>query len=103
MTKEKLGGNIILNGFDIDSAEKLIVKKMIGKYAEKIRNMADYQEILLTMQIHKEVKTEKYEIYGLVILSNGKAESTASGFNPFILVNEVMQKIIKEIEGKFKQ
>ncbi len=102
MAREKLGGNIVLSGFDIDNAEKIVIKKMVGKYAEKMRHFAEYQEILLTMKKNKENKTERYEINGLAVFDGGRAEASAEGFNPFILINEVMQKIIKETENKFK-
>ncbi len=103
MASEELGGNIILNGFDLDVQEKIIVKKMIGKYAEKIRDKIGYDKIQLTMQKHKEVKTEKYEIQGLVVFGKGRAVAEAEGFNPFMLIDEVMQKIIKEIGNKVKK
>jgi len=103
MVDEELGGNIILSGFDLDNQEKIIVKKMSGKYVEKIRNLAEYDELKLVMKSHLENKTKKYEVKGLVIFGGNKAESEAQGFNVFVLIDEVMQKIINEIERKVKK
>ena len=38
MEEQELGGNIALVGFNLDKGEMIVIKKMIGKYAEKIRH-----------------------------------------------------------------
>ncbi len=103
MVNEKLGGNIVISGFELDNHEKSIVRKIAGKYGEKIRNFTEYDELKLTMKSHLENKTKKYEVRGFVSFRGCEAEAKAEGFNIFVLIDEVMQKTIKEIENKIRK
>ena len=43
--EEKLGGNIVLSGFQLEPIEMIVVKKIVGTYTKKISEKTDYQEL----------------------------------------------------------
>ena len=59
MVERELGGNIVLVNFNLEEQEMIIVKKIVGNYAKKIRNYQDYQEIKLELKTHKKGKGEE--------------------------------------------
>lgn len=103
MTTEKVGGNIVFEKFDLDSEELVVAKKVVGKYAEKIKNFAEYDEIKLEMKSHSKDKKKHFELKGQVLLEAGKITSQSEGRNPFVLIDEVMGNILQEIEHKTKK
>ena len=101
MTEQELGGNIRLINFDeMDAQELILAKKIIGNYAKKIRNFKEYQELRIEIKNHSKGKANKFEVNGLLIFDGGNATSNAEGVNPFVLINEVLEKILNEIEHK---
>lgn len=100
MVTEELGGNILLEKFDLDEQEIVVAKKIIGKYAEKIRHVAEYDQIKLEMKVHQKAKNKHYEIKGHVESKVGKAVSEKQDSNPFVAIDEVMAKMLKEMEHK---
>lgn len=103
MEEQKLGGNIILSRFNLDKEEMIIVKKIVGKYAEKIRHFSDYQELKLEMKTHKKGRNKKFEIRALLTFGSEKATSEETGFNPFLLIDEILKKVLQEVEHKVKK
>lgn len=96
----ELGGNIILSNFELDGQEMVVAKKLVGNYASKIKNFHDYEQLKLEMKSSNKGKTKKYEIKGLLIFNGNRLSSEATGFNPFVLLDEVLGKLLKEIEHK---
>jgi ribosome-associated translation inhibitor RaiA len=103
MAEQELGGNIVLSNFEMDAQEMVIVKKMVGNYAKKIKNFHDYQELRLEMKTSAKGKTKKFEIKALLLYNGDRAASEATGFNPFVLINEVLEKILSEVKHKVKK
>lgn len=103
MVEQELGGNIVLSNFELDGQEMIIVKKIVGNYAKKIKNFHDYKELKLEMKTSNKGKTKKFEVKGMVIFNGNRATSEATGFNPFVLIDEVLGKILKEVQHKVKK
>ena len=103
MADLELGGNIVLSNFEMDSQEMVVIKKIVGNYAKKIKNFQDYQELKLEMKSSSKGKNKKFEINGLLVFAGDRASSKAVGFNPYMLINEVLDKLLKEAEHKTKK
>ena len=103
MVTEELGGNIVLDKFRLDPEEMVVAKKMIGKYAEKIQHITDYNELKLEMKSHLKGQNKHFEMKCHVLFDGGKAISEAEGINPFVMIDEVLQKIIQELQHKIKK
>lgn len=103
MVAEEIGGNIVFEKFDLDSDELLVAKKVVGKYAEKIRNFVEYNEIKLEMRSHLKATNKHFELKGHVLFNGNKVLSEAEGRNPFVLIDEVMAKMLQEVEHIVKK
>ena len=100
MADNELGANITLSNFDLDNQEIIVVKRLVGKYAEKIRYFQDYKELKLEMKTHLKGKNRHFEIKAMVAFGNEIANAEAQGVSPFVLVNEVLEKILSEVKHK---
>lgn len=100
MVKEEFEKNILFEKFDLESDEVIIAKKIVTKYADKMKNFVAYQKIKLEMKSHLKAKNKHFEVKGHVFWNGDEALSEAEGTNPFVLINEVMEKILHEIEHK---
>ncbi len=103
MVNQELGGNIVLSNFDLDEQEIIIAKKLIGNYAEKIRNFGDYEELKIEMKTHLKGKNKHFEIKALLLYNGNRASAEANNTNPFVAISEILEKILKEIEHKIKK
>lgn len=103
MAEQELGGNIVLSNFEMDGSEMIVIKKIVGNYAKKIKNLHDYEQLKLEMKSSDKGKTKKFEIKALLLYAGNRAASEATGYNPFVLIDEVLGKILKEIEHKIKK
>lgn len=103
MAETTLGGNIVLSGFDLDDQEMIVVKKLVGNYAKKIKNFHDYEELKLEMKVHDKGKTKKFEIKAFLLFNGNRATSETVGFNPFVLIDEVLGKVLREVQHKVKK
>ncbi len=100
MVTEDLGGNIKLVRFSLVDEEKIVAKKVIGRYAEKIRNISNYDELKLEMKVSDKRKSKKFEIKVHLLVDGKTLTSEREGFNFFVLLDEVMRKILAEAEHK---
>jgi len=103
MVTTELGGNIVLENFEIDNQEMIVVKKIIGNYAKKIRYFKEYQELKLEMKTHLKAKNRHFEVKALLTFDNGTASSESQGLNFFVLINEVLEKILQEVKNKIRK
>ena len=103
MNVQELGGNIVLENFELDSQEMVIVRKMVGKYAEKIHHFRDYESIRVNMKKHGKNHNEMFEIDALCTFDEMAVTSESSGRNPFVLINDVMKMLLREVEHKVKK
>lgn len=99
MADRELGGNIVLADFDLDEQEMIVIKKLVGNYAKRIRNFTDYEELKLELKSHQKNKDrKKYEIKANLVFKGNRANSEIDGLNPFIMIDKVMKKILAEVE-----
>ena len=103
MAEQTLGGNITLVDFNLDNQEMIILKKIIGNYAKKIRNITDYSELKIVMKTHKKTKAIKYEIKAKLAAGTSEANAETEGYNPFVAINEALRKIEGEIGHKIRK
>ena len=99
----ELGGNIILVGFkDLEPAKLIVVKKMVGTYAKKIAEKIELKELKLELkQTHSKGKKEekqKYEVKAKAKTDKKEYNSDTIQFNLFYALDEVLGKIIAQIE-----
>src|SRR3989338_1419173 len=92
---------ITLSGFrDIDSSSMALVNTAIRKHWRRMNELARKIENLhITLkQVHEREKSEKYEIHAK-LLDNGKVyNSKVTEHNLLIAIDEVLNKIINEID-----
>ena len=81
----------------------IVLKKLIGNYAKKIRNYTDYNELKLEMKSHEKGNNKIFEINALVIFNNERLSAKAEGYNPFVLIDDVLKRLIKETEHKIRK
>ncbi len=96
----KLGGNIVLAGFsDIEGANMIVVKKLVGNYARKISDAGkDFQELRVTLKtIHKKEKSELYELHGKIIDKGDVFTSEVTDRNLFFAIDKLMKKLLSEM------
>ena len=98
--KLELGGNINLQGFRLDSQELVIAKKLIGKYAKRIRNYAEYSEIRIELKTRKKNVKREYEAKVLVDVNGQIFTSEGRELNLFSLIDGVLKKVLHEIKHK---
>jgi ribosome-associated translation inhibitor RaiA len=96
----ELGGNITLVGFrEIDYAEMIVVKKMIGNYVRKFSDKAPINNFTLTMkEIHKtSEESGKFELKAKIDLNGEIINSEVVDYNLFIGMDAIMKKLEAQI------
>ena len=97
-----LGGNIRLSGFgELDGANMIVVKKIVGNYARKISESgSEFSELHLTLKvIHKKEKSEKYEIHGKILCKGKVHTSEVTDFNLYFALDNLLKKLHNMIAG----
>ena len=97
----ELGGNITLVGFrELEPAELIVVKKMVGSYARKMSDLKrDFENLTVTLkEIHKTPKSQKYELHGKVMVAGKPTNSEVVERNLFIALDAALRKLITVLE-----
>ncbi|MFC1728136.1 hypothetical protein ACFLZ7_01565 [Nanoarchaeota archaeon] len=87
-----LGGGIELTGFkELDRAQVVVVKKIVGSYARKFSDRSEkFEKLGLTM---KKVGNSQFEVHGK-LTDNGKVNtSEVTGQNIFVVMDSVLKKL----------
>ena len=95
-----LGGNIQLSGFkDLESAQMIILKKLIGTYARRFTTKSKNMELLkLSMKkVHSQEHSEKYELHAMIVDDGKQHTSTVTERNLFFAITAALKKIENEI------
>ncbi len=94
----ELGGNIELVGFkDLDSAELVILKKIIGNYARKFSDSIEgYEQLTINLKKVGGAKSSKFEVLGKLMISGKPVNSDVTENNLFVAVAEVLKKLEKQ-------
>ncbi len=93
----QLGDRIQLNNFEeLQPGELTILKKMIGNQANKFH---DFKKLHITLKnIHKKEKSQKYQVNALLEANNKIFESESTHYNLFFTINEVLDRLKKQVE-----
>jgi len=98
------GGNVALVGFEnLDPTESKKVEKIVAGYIKKFSESSDFEEMKLTLQIHKHGKSFKNEVIGTVFAKNGRFSANATEWNIYDAVDLVCQKMLNEAAHKAKK
>ena len=97
-TNEKL----ILAGFDLEPAERAIADNLIKSHVHKIASRADYDYITLNLKKTQKGKNTLHDVRGS--LKSGKLllKSTATDYNLYAALAEVLENLLKELEHKLR-
>ncbi|MBU1199500.1 MAG: hypothetical protein KKF46_03525 [Nanoarchaeota archaeon] len=93
----ELGGNITLAGFkEIEKAELVVVKKIVGSYARKMSDsVSGFENITVTLKIvHKTEGSEKYELQCKVMVNGKPLNSEITERNLFMGLDTVLKKVL---------
>jgi len=93
----ELGGNITLTGFkQLDYAELIVVKKIVGRYARQLSDSNNnFESLSLTL---KEVHTSNNELHAKVVVNNSIITSEEVNHNLFIGLDSVLKKLVSQLE-----
>jgi len=109
MAEEKLGGNIMLAGFELEPIEVIVVKKIVGTYVKKLSENANYKSLKVTLKQHEHAKSFMHEIQAEAIITEGKTEkngrqiriaTSSTQRNLFAALDIALKKILHEAEHK---
>ena len=93
----KLGGNIELEGFDnIEVAQLIVVKKIVGSIAKKIsEDVSEFDSLCITL---KENEKDKTTIVGKIKIKDKEQEAEASDKNLFFALNTVLSELTAKVK-----
>jgi len=96
----ELGGSIELTGFkELDSAELIILKKIIGNYARKFSDsVEDYEK--LSLNLKKAKGKNKFEVLGKLLIKGNPVNADVTDVNLFVAVAEVLKKLENQVIKK---
>jgi len=97
---ETLGGNIQISGFkELEPAQMIVLKKIVGTYARKFSNKCNKFELLkLSMKkVHSREHSEKYELHVMVVDDGKQYTSTVTERNLFFALDAALKKVENEI------
>ncbi len=96
----KLGGDIILMGFSLDPAEMIVVKKIVGHYANKIGEKTSYNEIKVRLRQHQKNKSFLHEITAHISTNKGELISNIEDKNLYSALSGALDKVYNQVENK---
>ena len=101
----ELGGNITLVGFkEIDKAELVVVKKLVGSYTRKLSDtVSGFESITVTLKLvhHTEEGNPKYELHARVNVKGNPCVAEVVDRNLFVGLDSVLNKVLAET-AKYK-
>jgi len=94
----ELGGNITLVGFkEIERAELVVVKKIVGSYARKLSDtVSGFEGIVINLKlVHKsEEGNPKYELHAKAIIKGNPMVTEVVDRNLFVGLDDVLKKLL---------
>ena len=104
MVANEISSKIILEKFDcLDEDELVVAKKLIQKYVQKIEKITDYDKMKLEIKVHPKNNLRHFEVKGHLEYSRNRAMSEGQDSNPFVAIDTVLEKILKEIQHKIRE
>jgi len=93
MVTIELGGNIELNGFDeLDKAQLVVLKKIIGNYAKDFSEKVKFEKLILSMSKEGEEYKVLAELTGEKPIKSELKEKSL-----FFIVGNVLENLRKEL------
>lgn len=93
----QLGEKIELEGFnELEPGDLTVIKKLVGNYANRFEKFSKLR--LHLKNVHKKEKSTKYEITGMLDKDGKLFNADYLGFNLFMVINRVLDKLKKEME-----
>lgn len=91
----QLGGNIELVGFkELDPAQLIVVKKIVGNYARRMADSSEgFEKLTVTM---KKVHNSQFELNAKLMDKGSPFTSEVVDFNLFFALDKVLAKIINQ-------
>lgn len=96
----ELGGNITLIGFkELDYAEMVVIKKIVGNYARRFSDREQINNLTLSLkQIHHTSEdSSKFEMKAKVDVNGTIYNSDLVEYNLFIALDSIMKKLETQI------
>ncbi|MBN1274948.1 hypothetical protein JXA12_01525 [Candidatus Woesearchaeota archaeon] len=92
----ELGGNIRLHGFEeLDHAELLIAKKLVGSY---IRKVCDHAGKCEQADITMERVAAGFSLQAEVKTAERSAEASVTGANVFMAIDDALKAVLRELD-----
>ncbi len=99
----RLGGSIWLVGFnELDKAEMIIIKKIVGNYIKKLADKTPYDEVKIRLKMHEKGKSYLHEINADVYAKGFHINAKAENRNLYAALSDVLECLLKEVEHKIK-
>mgnify|MGYP001325178194 CR=1 FL=1 len=87
----ELGGNIVLSGFkELEPAQLIVVKKMVGSYVKKISDTYDFIKLSLNL---KKLHNKQVELHGKIDFKDNFRVAEVDDHNLFFALNKVLGKL----------
>lgn len=93
-------GNILLNGFELEKAEKAITDNIIQNYSHKLQERVDFEQLKLRLRKSPKGKAFLHEIDGELKTRRDRFTAKASDYNLFAVLAEVLDKLMNEAVHK---
>jgi hypothetical protein len=94
----ELGGNITLVGFkEIEKAELVVVKKLVGSYARKLSDtVSGFESVTVTLKLvhHTEEGNPKYELHAKANVKGNVCAAEVVDRNLFVGLDDVLKKVL---------
>jgi len=97
-------GKIVLTGFNLEPAEKVIVDNLIKNYKSKISEKIGFKEINLRIKKSQHGKTFLHQVQGRMMSNVSKKQLNAevADYNLFSAIAEVFEKLMHEAEHSMR-
>jgi hypothetical protein len=90
----KLGGGIELDGFDVEKAHLVVIKKMVGNYAKEMTEKAQgFEKVVVSL--NKE--GDSYNIKAELTDSGNQISADSSEKNLFMALDKALKEVINKI------
>ncbi|MEK6974597.1 MAG: hypothetical protein AABW41_05170 [Nanoarchaeota archaeon] len=92
----QLGGNITLDGFELEPSSLVIVKKIVGNYAKNIyTNITSFENLNIRLKEGSSLK----EIESVLLVNNNEVSVIASDPNLFFALDKSLALLVEKAKN----
>lgn len=92
----QLGGNITLDGFELEPSSLVIVKKIVGNYAKNIyTNITNFENLNIKLKQDSSLK----EIESVLLVNNNEVSVIAADPNLFFALDKSLALLVKKAKN----